>query len=238
MNQKENIRDISVQKDAVTNLIESSSLTKDFYLMLVLSTILVSMGLILDNVIIVIGGMLVSPFLSPLLRLSLSIVVSDSQIIRGSILSTIKAVAVVLPTAFIVALLVPSEGKETVLLSKIFESTNLFYLYVSLVAGVAGAYAWAHPKMSSVLPGVAISVTLLPPLVTMGIGLSFFDGTMFMAGLRSSLVNLLGLLLSATFVFSLMGFYRVRSHMKKEILEEVEETEKGKKENGAKKGNT
>lgn len=228
MKKKEDIRDVSVQKDAVSKLIESSSLTKDFYLMLVLSTILVSMGLILDNVVIVIGGMLVSPFLSPLLRLSLSIVVSDSQIVRGSVLSTLKSIAVILPTAFIVALLVPQEGREMVLLSKIFESTNLFYLYVSLVAGVAAAYAWAHPKMSSVLPGVAISVTLLPPLVTMGIGLSFFEGAMFMAGLRSTLVNLLGLLLSSTFVFSLMGFYRVRGHMKKEILEEEEEIEKEK----------
>lgn len=217
--------DTETKKEAVSKLIEQSSLTNDFYLMLILSTIFVAMGLLLNNVVVVIGGMLITPFLSPLLRLSLSVVASDKKIIKSSVVSIMKATGVVLAASLGSSFLVPKANVDWELIDKIFESTNLFYVYVAIAAGVAAAYAWARPNLSNMLPGIAISVTLLPPIAVVGIGFAFFDASLVFAGARSVLVNILGLLLSTTFVFSILGFYRVREHMKKEVKKEEEKME-------------
>lgn len=223
---------ISIQKEVVSNLIDSSSLTEDFYLMLILSSIIVSLGLILNNIVIVIGGMLVTPFLTPLLRLALAIVVSEKEIIKGSLVIILKSVGVILFSAVATALLVPKSSTDFSLLQRIAE-TNLYYFYVSLAAGVAAAYAWARPKLSSILPGVAISVTLLPPLVGIGVNLIFFHPDLIVGAFRSAVANILGILLASTFVFAILGFHKVKFHVKKEVAEE----EKEKKEKEEAKNN-
>ena len=218
--EKDTASDIDIKKEAVSKLIEHSSLTKDFYLMLILSSIFVSMGLLINNIVIVIGGMLISPFLSPLLRLSLAVVISDKNIIKTSIENTLRAAGVVLATSLVSSFLVPKKNVDWELINRIFESANLFYVYIAIAAGVAAAYAWARPNLSDSFPGIAISVTLIPPLALIGIGFAFIDVSLIFAGVRSSLINILGILLSTTFVFSLLGFYRTRNHFQKEVKEE------------------
>jgi len=219
---------VSIQKAVVSNLIESSSLTEDFYLMLVLSSIIVSLGLVLNNIVIVIGGMLVTPFLTPILRLALAIVVSDKKVIKGSLVIILKAIGVIFFSAIATAFLVPKTSVDLALLQRISE-TNIYYIYVSFAAGVAAAYAWARPKLSSILPGVAISVTLLPPLVGIGVNLIFERG-LVLGSLRSALANVLGILLASTFIFAMLGFHKVRGHVKKEVAEEEKEKQEKKEE--------
>ena len=219
---------MAVKKEAVSRLIEQSSLTRDFYLMLFLSAIFVSMGLLLNNVVIVIGGMLVTPFLSPLLRLSLAVVISDKLIIKISVINILKATGVVLLASLLSSFLVPGKNVDWDLINRIFESANLFYVYIAVAAGVAAAYAWARPNLTNALPGIAISVTLLPPIAVVGIGFAFLNFSLLLAGARSVLINTLGLLLSTTFVFSILGFYRIKDHVKKEVLAEENEKENGK----------
>lgn len=221
-NTENKLSDTETKKEAVSKLIEQSSLTNDFYLMLVLSSIFVAMGLLLNNVVVVIGGMLVTPFLSPILRLSLAVVISDKDIIKMSIISILKASGVVLATSLVATFLVPKASVDWELIDRIFESANLFYVYIAIAAGVAAAYAWARPNLSNTLPGIAISVTLLPPIALIGIGFAFLNSSLVSAGARSFLINFLGLLLSTTFVFSILGFYRVRDHVKKEVKKEEE----------------
>ncbi len=213
-----NIKDISAQKEAVSKLVESSSLNLDFYLMMVLSSLVVCLGLLLGNIVIVIGGMLITPFLSPLLMLAFAFVTSDLGIIKRSLAIIFKSIVVILGTSFIATLLVPRADVDLTLVNNI-ASINLSYFYVSLVAGFAAVYAWARPNIASILPGVAITVALLPPLVSVAVALSFFDIPLMVRFIQSSVANILGVLLSATFVFAILGFYRVRNYAKKEIKE-------------------
>lgn len=210
---------VSLQKDAVSKLIESSCLNEDFYLMLVLSSIIVSLGLLLNNIIIVIGGMVVTPFLSPILRLALAVVVSEKEVIRGSLFIILKAVGVIVLASIFTSFLVPKHAVDLSLFARIADTDNIYYFYVSLTAGLAAAFAWAKPNLSEILPGVAIGVAILPPLVGIGISLVLWDGALMAGSIRSSIANVLGTLLSATFVFGLLGFYRVRKHLRKEVKE-------------------
>ncbi|MBU1091543.1 TIGR00341 family protein [Patescibacteria group bacterium] len=219
-NKKEDdVKDIGTQKEVVSKLIESSALTKDFYLMMILSSIIVCLGLLLNNMVIVIGGMLVTPFLSPLLMLSLACVLSDFKIIKRSLFVILKSAGVIVATSFVATLLVPRADVDSSLIYRLVD-INLSYFYVSLAAGFAAGYVWARPKLSSVLPGVAISVALLPPLVSFAISLTFFDMSLVVGTIRSFAMNMMGIILSATFVFALLGFYRVKGHVQKEIKQE------------------
>lgn len=225
MNQVEkktdDIKDVSVQKEVVSKLVESSSLNKDFYLLMILSSAIVCFGILLNNLVIIIGGMLVTPFLSPLLMLSLAFVISDFNIIKRSLFIILKSIAVILATSLAATILAPTAGVDLSFISRIIE-INLSYFYVSLVSGAAAGYVWARPNLSSVLPGVAISVALLPPLVSFAISLAFFDVSLVVGTVRSFAMNTLGIILSATFVFALLGFYRTKGHVQKEIKQEEE----------------
>ncbi|MCF7835579.1 MAG: DUF389 domain-containing protein [Candidatus Marinimicrobia bacterium] len=227
--EKENdVKDLSTQKAVVTKLIESSALTKDFYLMMILSSIIVCLGVLLSNIVIVIGGMLVTPFLSPLLMLSLAFVLSDFKIIKRSLFVILKSVGIIIATSFVATLLVPRINVDLSLINNLL-GINLAYFYVSLASGFAAGYVWARPKLSSVLPGVAISVALLPPLVSFSVSLMFFDVELIVGTIRSFAMNIMGIILSATFVFALLGFYRVKGHVQKEIKQEDKIIEKEKK---------
>ncbi|MBU1178949.1 DUF389 domain-containing protein [Patescibacteria group bacterium] len=217
----DNIKDIGVQKEAVDKLIESSTLNMDFYFMMVLSSAIVCLGILLNNIVIVIGGMVVTPFLSPLLMLSLAFVISDIDIIKRSFFIILKSVAVIVATSLVVTILVPSSDVDLSLISGIGH-INLSYFYVSLVVGIAGAYSWARPNLSSVLPGVAISVALLPPLVSFAVSLAFFDADLIAGTIRSAAANMTGVILASTFVFAILGFYRVRGYVRKEIGQKKE----------------
>lgn len=225
MNNNVDIKDFETQKGVVSKLIESSSLNRDFYLLMVLSSAITCFGLLLNNIVIVIGGMMVTPFLSPVLMLALSVVISDGSVLKRSFTVIVKSIFIILAVSIVGVILVPGSDVDLSLISKI-TGVNLSYFFVSLAAGAAAAYTWARPNLSTVLPGVAISVTLLPPLASIGITLAFFEAELLVGAVRSAAVNILGLLLASTFVFALLGFYRVRYYAKKEVKKEQEEKEK------------
>ena len=67
-----------------THIIDSSTPRGDFYFLIILSTLIVALGLLIDNVILVIGGMLVTPILSPILAIALGLVAKDIKVILRS----------------------------------------------------------------------------------------------------------------------------------------------------------
>lgn len=204
----------------VDELFEKSKLSWDFYLMLVLSAIIVSLGLLLNNAAIIIGGMLVTPLLSPLLVVALGLVVTNPKVIWRSSKVILKSIGVVLAVSIIITFITPGAEIQSELISRSF--INITFFYVALAAGVAAALAWVRPNLSEILPGVAISVAVLPPLVTMGIGIALWSRTLTLGGLQLFVGNFLGIVLAATVVFAIMGFYRGR----RQALQKVEEEEK------------
>lgn len=205
----------------VEELFEKSKLNWGFYLMLVLSAIIVCLGLLLNNTAIVIGGMLVTPLLSPLLVLSLGAVVVNSKVIWRSVRVLLKSIGVVLGISIIITLITPGAEIQSEIISRTYIDISFFY--VALAAGVAAAFAWVKKDLSEILPGVAISVALLPPLVTIGIGIALWSKLLTLGGLQLFVGNLLGIVIAAALVFSFMGFYRVKTVAKEKVEEEEKE---------------
>lgn len=208
------------QKDeAVKKLIETSFPGSYFYIMLIASSIIATIGLLLNSPAIIIGSMLVAPFLSPILSLGLGITMSDVTVIKRSAAIIFKATIVAIATSTVVSLFV---GIPEIYTAEIFSrvSASLPYLYVAIAAGVAASFSIVREEFYEYIIGIAISVALLPPIATTGIGLAGLDLYVVIGSFQLFIVNLIGIIFSSVIVFSLMGFYVERKKADMEIKKE------------------
>ncbi len=212
----------------VDRLFEQSAPSFDFFLLLIISTLITTLGLTLDNVAIVIGGMLVAPMLFPMLCLGMGLVVGELKLIERSSLVILRAIILTLIVSFSVAVLMPEKQMLGSLLSHTYPS--LAYFLVALFSGVAVAYVITKDNISDVVPGVAISVSLLPPLVAAGIGLSMLDWKLAVNAGEMFGINLLGIVFASMVVFSLMKFFEVKDSVEKNIKAEEKIAKEEKKE--------
>ncbi|MCA9389893.1 TIGR00341 family protein [candidate division WWE3 bacterium] len=223
-NGNNHIEETQDRRAVVHDLIQESHIGKDFYFLLIVSTLITTLGLSLGNGAVIIGGMLIAPLLSPILALGLGIVTANQESLIRSTLTIIKSVGIVLVlsivTSFIVGIYSPNNPE---IVSRIRPS--LPYVYIAFLSGIAATYSWAKPKLSATLPGVAVVVALLPPLCTTGIGISEINRDIVAGSFQLFLINLLGIASSAAIVFSLLGYHQMRWIEKKEIDKEKEETE-------------
>lgn len=220
------------EKDAaIEGIIQHSTPRQDFFLMLILSVSMAAFGILLQSAVILIGSMLIAPILYPLLSLSLGIVVVDENLIRRSLFTIFKSVAYALIAGFLVGFLFSTH--ETILFPFDIAGapSSMMYAIVAVIAGFAAAFATTKPRLTETLPGVAISVALVPPLAAAGVALSSFSWLIFREAMLLFSVNVIGIVFSVIIVFTLFRFSR-----KKTVADEVlkEEDKIVKKEEGPK----
>jgi len=222
------------QKERVfEELFQNSFPGFDLFLLLVLSTIIVTFGLLINSVAIIVGGMLIAPILWPTLSLAMGIEVNDTKLMKSSTKVILKAVGlIVLISAFISLIYLDRE-----LNPEITSRANYFltYFFVALFSGIGASYAFSRPRLSSVLPGIAISVALIPPLCVMGIAVSFFDWGLLVKAMGVFFLNILGIIFGALMVFSILDFDEIKKEIKKKVQETEKKIEKEKTKKEARK---
>lgn len=105
---------------------------------------------------------------------------------------------------------------------------SLSYAAISIIAGLAASFALINPKLNESLPGIAISVALIPPLAVMGIGLAYWDWQVLSRSFVLFLVNIGGIIFASMLVFSLMNFYVKRKVAHVSIVKDEIEIEQSK----------
>jgi uncharacterized hydrophobic protein (TIGR00271 family) len=205
-----------------TKIIDSSAPRADYYFLVILSTLIVALGLLADNVILVIGGMLVTPLLSPILAIALGVVINEGKVIIRSL----KIFLISIAFAFVVSLLTGflSGGHVNLESSELVAAMQpgLLTLLIAVVAGLAASYTWAKPDLNETLPGIAVTVTLIPPLTAIGLAAAGRDWGIFRDVLNVFLLNVLGIIAASIIIISLMDFYKAR----RKVMEEVKQEEK------------
>lgn len=208
------------QKKTLQKLIEESRADGDFYLLLIVSSFISTLGLVMDSVIILIGGMLVAPLLFPILSLAMGITTTNKDSVTRSLTIILKSIFTVFFVALITSFLFRQNvAEETILLENIHPTLMLFL--ASFAAGIAAAYTWVKQNLSSALPGIAVTVALIPPLAAVGVGLTQVDPYVVSGALTLFLINLLGITVSSLIVFSLFGFSRLQEEEEKLIRQET-----------------
>lgn len=158
-----------VNREMLLNQLAVQSKLDGHYLMLVfLSTIVAAIGLIENNVAVIIGAMVIAPLLGPNLSLSLAITLGKTTAIYNAIKSLVAGVGFALVLSVAIGMFYPSLSLTSELLSR--TQVGLDSLALALASGAAAALS-ITTGVSSVLVGVMVAVALLPPTVTLGISL-------------------------------------------------------------------
>lgn len=214
----------SERYQTVDDLFEKSQPTPIYYALLVLSSIIIASGLLLSQPAIVIGGMLITPVLSPLLLTALGFSLGELHSIRQAISVMFISVTVVVGVSLVAGFIFGTNGHGFALEDSLRNA--VLYFVVATASGIAATFGWVRRDVSSVLPGIAIAVSLVPPLSLIGISLSVLDFDGVRTNLFLTIFNIIGILIGSTVTFSFLRFDRTRKVVE-ENAEAVEE-KKGK----------
>lgn len=201
-------------------LINSSTLKGEFYFLLIVSLFIVMAGLLKNNIVLLIGGMLVAPLLSPVLAISLAIIILNGRVAWRSIKVFLITTLLSLLVSMIFGLIFPFRTNEMELMQKI--GANGFDILIAAMAGAAASLTWAKKNLINNLAGVAITVTLVPPLVIAGLGLAALDYNIFISALKTYLFNVGGIIAGSLVIFTVLKFHGAE----KKVLAEVEQEDK------------
>jgi len=177
-----------------------------FWIMLTLSSIIAAAGVIADSTATVIGAMIIAPLATPILGVGLGIAKWDALLSRRSLVYVALGASLAIAIGVVASLIVP--GSTNLLTNSQIAgrtSPGLADLIAALATGVAGAVAMSRRDVASVLPGVAIAISLVPPLAVAGVCLGQGELGLAAGAALLFLSNLLALVLVGSLVFTLIA---------------------------------
>ncbi len=174
-----------------------------FYLLLSTSALIAAFGLIANSAAVIIGAMLVSPLMTPIIGSALGLVIGDARLFANALRSVIVGTVLAILFSALLGILPLALEATPEMLAR--TSPTLLDLFVAILAGFAGSYAMIDEKVSPALPGVAIAVAIVPPLSNTGICLSlgYYDGAF--GSFMLFFANFLSILLVAAATFIAAG---------------------------------
>ena len=180
----------------------SARLDRNYLVLVALSTLVAAIGLLENNVAVVIGAMVIAPLLGPNLALGLGSALGDSELIRQALRTSAAGLSLALAISLLLGVLLPVEPTSDELMAR--TRVGLDAIALALASGAAAALSLTT-GLSSVLVGVMVAVALLPPTATVGLMLG--AGHMELAGMAALLlvVNIVSVNLAAKLVFLFRG---------------------------------
>ena len=181
-----------------------------FWILLTLAAAISTFGLLSDSVAAVIGAMIVAPLMLPIMGLAFGISLGDRKAITSSLVIGVAGAVTAIAVGYVLTLVMPSSfNPESVPQIMLRTSPRLLDLLAALATGLAGAFAIGRKDVSDTLPGVAIAISLVPPLANVGILLSTGRPDLALGSLLLFVTNYLAIVLTGALVFGLMGYPRV-----------------------------
>jgi uncharacterized hydrophobic protein (TIGR00271 family) len=189
-----------------------------FFVLIGLSAMIASLGLIVNSPAVVIGAMLVAPLMSPIIGTGLALVLGDTRFLRLSLGAVNRGVLLAIAVGMLAGLTALNRPFSNEILAR--TQPSLYDLAIALFSGAAAAYALSFSQAAGALPGVAIAAALVPPLATVGITLStalaalvsgrIGDGWDFLTDSLGALLlfttNFIAISSAAAGVFFILGF--------------------------------
>jgi uncharacterized hydrophobic protein (TIGR00271 family) len=183
----------------------------NFFVLLLLATVIATFGVLSDSTATVIGAMIVAPLMGPIMATAAAIVMGSAPRALRALALVAAGVASTILLSALLALVTPdviiSFTQNSQITSRI--APGLMALLTALASGAAGAYIIMREEIADSMGGVAIAISLVPPLCVVGIALS--EGNWEAAGgaLLLFLTNFLAILLAGGVVFLLSGLGRL-----------------------------
>lgn len=189
--------------EVIDHVHEEGVLTGRYIFMIVMSCAIAILGLLLSSPAVVIGAMLISPLMGPIMLLGFSLSTLDIIALKKAFKSVVIGLVAAIFISFVITVASPLSEVTPEILAR--TRPNFFDLLVAIFSGLAGGYAVITRKGEAIV-GVAIATALMPPLAVTGYGLAV--GSLQIAGGSFFLfmTNLLAIALSVTILSRLYGF--------------------------------
>ena len=182
-----------------------------FVVLLFLSTLIATFGVMGDSTATVIGAMIIAPLMRPIMATAAGLVMGDMKRAGSSFLIVLASVAGVIGIAWLLTELsvvtVISIEANAQFSSR--TAPRLIDLYAALASGAAGAFALSRKDVADSLPGVAIAISLVPPICVVGIALAEGEWAAAGGAMLLFLTNFLSILLAGGGVLALLGLSAV-----------------------------
>jgi uncharacterized hydrophobic protein (TIGR00271 family) len=186
------IFDLESDRASFTEIVEGIS--KNVYFrgtnlwILIFAILVASVGLNMNSTAVVIGAMLISPLMGPIIGIGLGVGIYDFDLIKKSAWNLLVAVFISVLTSTVYFWLTPLKEAQSELLGRTLPT--IWDVLIAFFGGLAGIVAYTRKEKSNVIPGVAIATALMPPLCTAGFGLAtgnlyYFIGAFYLFFINS-----------------------------------------------------
>ncbi|MFC7290420.1 DUF389 domain-containing protein [Hirschia litorea] len=192
-------------ENVVASVRDGGQLSGRYLFMIVMSCAIATLGLLLSSPAVIIGAMLISPLMGPIMLMGFSLSTLDLIALRRSVFSMACGVLSALTISIIIVKLSPLTEATPEILAR--TRPNFFDLLVAIFSGLAGGYAVIHKKGETIV-GVAIATALMPPLAVAGYGIAVGATQVAGGAFFLFMTNLLAIALSVTLLSRLHGFGR------------------------------
>ena len=180
----------------------------NYYIMLFLSGVIATLGLLAGSTAAIIGAMIVAPLMGPIVGMAFAITMGNRRLLKRAGLSVFTGALLTIATAYLICQMVGINSINPEILER--TRPTLIDLAIGLAAGSAGSFGKTRREVADALPGVAIAVALVPPLSVIGIGLAFQDSSIFFGSTLLFLTNLAGIVLSGGLIFIWQDYGSIR----------------------------
>ncbi|MDH5424062.1 MAG: TIGR00341 family protein [Gammaproteobacteria bacterium] len=192
----------STREELFQSISKNAELNSNFILLVILSTIVAAIGLIENNVAVVIGAMVIAPLLAPNIALALAAALGDIPLMLTSLRTNLAGLTLAFTLSLILGWLLPINLDSHELMSRTY--VGLDSVVLALASGAAAVLSLTT-GLSSVLVGVMVAVALLPPAATVGLMLGSGEMNLALGAGLLLAVNIVCVNLSAKIVFLLRG---------------------------------
>jgi len=176
---------------------------------LIFAILIASLGLNVNSTAVIIGAMLVSPLMGPIIGLGVGVGIGDFDLLRRALKNYGIAVLISVLTATIYFLLSPLSEARSELLAR--TSPSLYDVLIAFFGGAAGVLALTTKSKGQVIPGVAIATALMPPLCTAGYGLATAQWNYFFGALYLFFINTVFIAVATFIGVKLLRFHTLQS---------------------------
>lgn len=173
---------------------------------LIFAIFIASLGLNVNSTAVIIGAMLISPLMGPIMGLGLSVGINDFDLLKHSFKSYLITSVISVITSTLYFSLTPLDEVQSELLAR--TSPTIYDVLIALCGGLAGIIALSTKEKGNVIPGAAIATALMPPLCTAGFGLATGNWLYALGAFYLYFINSVFISLATFLGVRIMGFRR------------------------------
>ncbi|MBU5639014.1 TIGR00341 family protein [Geomonas sp. Red69] len=197
--------DMVQHREVIKEVVASVDGSWVYYVMLILAGVIALLGLLLNSVAVVIGAMLISPLMGPIISASLSFTIGDLALVRRTFRTLGTSIALTVAVSALITFLSPLKEPTVEILSRV--RPNILDLFIAALSGGAGAVALCTKRNYLITStGVAVATAVIPPLSVTGYGLGTWQPMLALGGFLLFFTNFVAIILSSDIIFFILGF--------------------------------